>query len=573
MKKLNIELEYCYGIKGMKEVLDFSRQKVVAIYAPNGSMKSSLAQTFSDISNDSPSKDRFFPNRHSVRKISDENGNELTRDMVFAVKPYDEDFCHSEKTSTLLVNSTLRKEYEKLHEDIDREKAVFIKNLQEISGSKKDLEKEISSAFTKSDNSFYKALLRIRDEMSKQKDAPYSNIAYDRIFDEKVLAFLGTKDVKTAISEYIAKYNELLKASTYFKKGVFNYYNAATIAKNLADNGFFEAKHSVILNAETKTVINSKAELEKVIEDEKNAILTNKELKKKFDQIEKQISKNVNLRDFNEYLLENEFIISHLENIEIFKEEMWKSYFKTKIDLYDNLVTQYEKVEKRKAEIEEEANKERTQWEKVIEIFNERFYVPFKVEAKNRVAVILAQEPLLNLSFTFQDGAESVLVEKNELITGLSTGEKKALYILNIIFEVETRKQSSNETVFVIDDLADSFDYKNKYAIIEYLKDISEFSHFYQIILTHNFDFFRTINSRYVKYSQCFMAYKTKDKTGLNQAEGIKNVFINDWKPNFFKDPKKRIASIPFMRNMIEYMKGDKGRKLFEAYLSFALES
>ena len=34
---------------------------------------------------------------------------------------------------------------------------------------------------------------------------------------------------------YIKKYNELLASSTYFKKGTFNYYNAATIAKNLAD--------------------------------------------------------------------------------------------------------------------------------------------------------------------------------------------------------------------------------------------------------------------------------------------------------------------------------------------------
>jgi len=32
---------------------------------------------------------------------------------------------------------------------------------------------------------------------------------------------------------------------------------------------------------------------------------------------------------------------------------------------------------------------------------------------------------------------------------------------------------------------------------------------------------------------------------------------VNDWKKEFFKDPMKRIASIPFMRNLIEYTKGD----------------
>ena len=52
------------------------------------------------------------------------------------------------------------------------------------------------------------------------------------------------------------------------------------------------------------------------------------------------------------------------------------------------------------------------------------------------------------------------------------------------------------------------------------------------------------------------MASKNSTELTLNQATGIKNVFVNDWKPNFFKDPKKKIASIPFIRNIIEYTKG-----------------
>jgi hypothetical protein len=139
----------------------------------------------------------------------------------------------------------------------------------------------------------------------------------------------------------------------------------------------------------------------------------------------------------------------------------------------------------------------------------------------------------------------------------LSTGEKKALYVLNIIFEVEARKQAKQETIFVVDDIADSFDYKNKYAIVEYLKEMSEDPSFCLIVLTHNFDFFRTISSRFVKYAQCFMTCKTSAGVSLTRAEGIKNVFANDWKLNFFKDAKKRVASIPFIRNLIEYTRGE----------------
>ena len=66
-----------------------------------------------------------------------------------------------------------------------------------------------------SDDQFYRALIRIKAEVVSQKDAPFADIKYDIMFDEKVLGFLGTKDFKTAIEAYITKYNELLAASTY----------------------------------------------------------------------------------------------------------------------------------------------------------------------------------------------------------------------------------------------------------------------------------------------------------------------------------------------------------------------
>ena len=128
--------------------------------------------------------------------------------------------------------------------------------------------------------------------------------------------------------------------------------------------------------------------------------------------------------------------------------------------------------------------------------------------------------------------------------------------MLNVIFEIEARKQAGAETIIVVDDIADSFDYKNKYAIIHYLKEIADSGAFKQLILTHNFDFFRTIQSRFVNYQNCFMASKDSAGLSLGAASGIKNVFVNDWKVNFFKDAKKRIASIPFIRNIVEFIRG-----------------
>lgn len=556
MQTLTIDLENCYGIRRLNTKLDFSTAKAIAIYAPNGSMKTSLAQTFQDIAEAATSKDRIFPARACKRDVKDETGADLPRESVLVVRPYDEVMGHTAKTSTLLVNPALRKEYETLHADIDAAKDALLKALKEQSGSKKDLEKELSSTFTARDDQFYVALNRIKEEVAAQPDAPLAKVAYDVIFDDKVIGFLGTKDFKTVIEAYIKKYNELLAASTYFKKG-FNYFNAATVAKQLADNGFFAAKHSVNLNADAKLEIASQKELEDLIAKEKDAISNDKDLKKKFSEIEKLIQKNVTVRDFEAYLSDHEELLVRLTNVPAFKQDVWKSYIKARFEPYQDLLAKHQAAEVRRKEIEEQAAKERTLWEEVIDMFNERFFVPFKLEATNRLPVILGQEPMLSLGFTFEDGTDKAAVDRTALMQALSTGEKKAFYVLNLLFEIGVRKKAQQQSLIIVDDIADSFDYKNKYAIIQYLMDISEDSYFTQIILTHNFDFYRTVQSRFVKYSDCFMVSKTSSGVTLEKATGIQNVFVKDWKPNFFTDAKKKIACIPFMRNLIEYTKSD----------------
>jgi len=512
MKKISLNLENCYGIKTLRREFDFSHFNAYAIYAPNGAMKTSLAQTFKDVANGRESVDRIFPERASKRQIVDEIGDDLSKESVLVVSPYDEEFGLTEKTSILLVDSNLRKEYETLHVDIDRSKTLFLKALKEQSGSKKDLEKEISSTFTRQDNRFYRALIRVKDEVDSQKDAPFADIQYDVIFDDRVLGFLETKDFKIAIKDYVEKYNELLDASTYFSRVTFNYFNAATIAKSLAANGFFDAKHTVSLNADENTkIITSQDELEDLVVKEKERITSDKDLRLKFSEIEKLLTKNASLRGFQDYLAEHPALLPRLENIDSLKEDIWKSYFKNRNDLYEDLLQKYQDTQKRKEEIEKEAAKQRTQWESVIDIFNNRFFVPFRLALENRERVILGTDSMPRLGYIFQEdeGGEEASVEKNTLMRTLSSGEKKALYVLNVIFEVEARKKAKQETLFIVDDMADSFDYRNKYAIIQYLMDIAEVPHFNQIILTHNFDFFRTVNSRFVLYSQCLMAEKT----------------------------------------------------------------
>ncbi|OFY86680.1 MAG: hypothetical protein A3F72_15700 [Bacteroidetes bacterium RIFCSPLOWO2_12_FULL_35_15] len=554
MKKLKVELENCYGIKKLDYEFDFSARSTYAIYAPNGVMKTSFAKTFLDISNGQTSQDSIFKDRKTKRKITDEVAAEINSANIFVIVPYAQDY-KSKKMSTLLVNKELKEKYEKIHADIDEKKEILIDGLKSLVGMKNGIEEAFANDFTHNPKEFFKSIQRVKAEVLDKAEPVLETIIYQKIFNEKAVAFLETKDFKTKLSEYIQKYNELVDSSTYFKKGVFNHNNASTIAKNLKDNGFFKANHSVSLNSKKENkVISTEEELEEVIQQEKDSILNNPDLVKAFDEIDKKITANQELRGFRDYIEANPIILPELANLSAFRQKLWISYLKKNIEPYKILEQEYSKGQKAIEKIVEQAKKEETQWRQVIQEFNRRFFVPFKLSVDNQEDVILRSEGP-SIKFVFQDSSGSAPIAEDELFKVLSNGELRALYILNIIFEVEARKQSNQETLFVIDDIADSFDYKNKYAIIEYLKDISKENYFKQIILTHNFDFYRTVSGRLdMQRKNRLNTIRTVDSIRLVEEKYQKNPF-DTWKNEFHQAGKESmlIASIPFVRNIAEY--------------------
>jgi hypothetical protein len=347
MKKLTVNLEHCYGIKRLNAVFDFTDCRAYAVYAPNGMMKSSFAQAFKDLAAGEASRDRVFTDRITRREVLDESGNALSPNAALVLPPYDEVFGDSEKTATLLVDAKLRKEYEQLYRDVDNAKERFLKAMKAQSKSKRDIEAEISRTFTKSTSEFYVALIRVKEEVDKLPDQQFADVPYDLLADEKVAAFLATQDVKAALKAYIDKYNELLAQSKYFQKGTFDYYNAATVAKALAANGFFKAKHTVTLMADSKIEVTTEAQLAAVIAQEKAAILKDAALKKTFEEMEKKITRNEMLRDFQEFLANNEEVLALMGNIEKLKEDVWKSYFKVHETLYREVISKYRDLEVR----------------------------------------------------------------------------------------------------------------------------------------------------------------------------------------------------------------------------------
>lgn len=216
---------------------------------------------------------------------------------------------------------------------------------------------------------------------------------------------------------------------------------------------------------------------------------------------------------------------------------------------------EYESGKNRIERITKQASGQATKWQEVINLFNRRFSVPFKVGIENKQDVIL-KRVTPNVSFTFEDeAAMSKEVERGLLLELLSSGESRALYILNIIFEVEARISEGIPTVFVIDDIADSFDYKNKYAIVEYLADILSRGEFRQIILTHNYDFYRTVWHRLDLGGANFHASRSSEGIVL-KAETMYRDPFQKWRNQAIADGNDSpgfVAMIPFVRNLAEY--------------------
>ena len=534
MQKLNIDLEHCYGIKKFKEELDFSNFNVVAIYASNGMMKTSFANTFRDLSNEKDSKDRIFPDRKTIRIIKDEKNKNIIQKNIFVIEPYDENY-DSKKKSTLLVNKKLQKEYSDIYEKIDEIKDKFLKELGSLAGSTRNIEKKISESF--SNKAFFDILEQVETIILETTSPKFLNIKHNEIFNEKALAFLDVPDSKRLIKEYVEKYNSLLSESEYLQQG-FNHYNISSIQQNLKSNGFFNANHSINLNGRSiKQEITTVKDLETVIQKQKDRILKAPEVLEKWNVIDKKLSANKELRSFRDYLFDNIEILPELENLETFSKEIWLSYFIDHKDLFKELLHEYMEGKEAIKKIVEIAKKQETDWKNVIKLYNSRFLVPFTISVENQSDVIL-KNTAPSIKFDFKDSTDNIQVDKPSLLQVLSMGEKKALYVLNILFEIEVRKKENQDTLFVIDDLearkkenqdtlfviddlADSFDYKNKYAIIQYLKEISKESFFKLIILTHNFDFFRTIESRkIVNYSNCFLTY-SEDQKFVNTFVGF----------------------------------------------------
>ena len=558
MQKLHINLENCYGIKKLEHEFDFSECKTFVIYAPNGVMKTSFAKTFNDVGNGKKPCDQVDETLTPVYNLFiDDSTNQINAEEICVIEPYNKKALDSgDKILTLLADDKTKNEYLTIFEEIEALKKSTLPSLKKISGSG-NYEAEIIETFSHLDKkNIFELLEAISNDIEASKDS--FSFKYNDVFDKggKVKKFLA--DNFELLKQYIEKYNDLISKSDFFGKNtdhIFGTTEAKILGKSLEGDEYFTAGHKLVLR--THGDISAKSKLSEVIDEEIAKVFDDKELKDIFEKIDKLLDANKELQAFKKVIEKDNSILLRLSDYESFRREVWFSFLKQIEAGIKSLVDLYNQKKDGLERIIQKAKDSQSQWESAIEEFKNRFFNnPFTLEIQNKAdAVLNAQTPAIDFKFQGKD------IERNNLIENvLSQGEKRAFYILNVIFEIKSRQLQNKKTLFIIDDIADSFDYKNKYAIVEYLNDLSKEGNFRSIILTHNFDFFRTLQSRILqnnKWEYSFIAEKFEDEIKLIKA-GSRNVTdpFTKWRTGLNDKEKHLIACIPFLRNLIEFRDG-----------------
>lgn len=544
MEKVNISLQNCYGIRNMNQELNFNNSNVIAVYARNGLMKTSLAKTFQSVQNNKVDDvcDAIFGDAGSVTIQID--GREITSNDVFVIKSFESSY--ESDITALLVKETVKEQLC----DVLKARDKLLKALEKASGLKikkttggktnYELETTIVDDFEFDETSI---LLNLDTLQNAQSTLYCGSISYATIFDPTVLKKIQSPDFQEQIQAFTTSCNRVYESFEYLEKGQLTLPKLKDIRKSLEKDCFFVRNNRLMLTG-TDTIGDLNALGGKITEIE-TAIRQVPELQ----TIELLLSdaKGMYLKDVIETHPEiAEFLA--LDKLQMLRKSLWLSYLHDNHNLFDDVCQKYRVLSD---EIDEVAIDD-TPWNQALEIFKKRFTVPYTMEITNLKEAIIG-ENIPKVEFSFSREEQTVCINRAKLdeLDTLSQGEKRALYLLNIIFDIENIKASGQEKLLIVDDIADSFDYKNKYAIIEYLYELSQEDQFYLLILTHNFDFYRTISSRLnLKRPNKLMANQI-DSTIVVEEEHYQDKPFIRWKER--PSVKNVLALIPFVRNLIEF--------------------
>ena len=129
MDSLSIELKNCYGINTFEHEFDFTKNKAILIYVPNGAMKTSFAKTMQRLSNGQEPEEKLY-NRQPEYDVK-LDGVDITANEILVVEPFDPNY-ESRNISTLLVNTDQKAHYDAAYKEVLESKQGLVTKLNKL---------------------------------------------------------------------------------------------------------------------------------------------------------------------------------------------------------------------------------------------------------------------------------------------------------------------------------------------------------------------------------------------------------------------------------------------------------
>jgi hypothetical protein len=572
---IKIEIENGYGISHLSHEFTFERDSnFYALYAQNGTMKSSFAKVLDNHSKGAPVKDYLFnvEGKCLVTGVDKEN--------ILSFPCFDGKVELTDEAALLVSNEKAKEAYDSAFNSVSVAYKKFTTKLAETAGHPSD-EPSVSELVESMYRSFIrdstepitslKIIQLLKGSLTeiRKGDTLFCDVSYKRYTHANFTKFIGNKKYLGFFEKLANAYDEFVASPTYYRAG-FDASSATKLTKALKDSHYFSAKHSVNLTDEdgkSSEPIQDLGKLDELLKTDFDIILEKyPELKSALKSLidDFAVGTNGDVRSIFEDPSKRRLLL-FMGSEDRFYRNMWYGYLAECIDEINDLLRTHDEASEKIKQALDHAQGSDNEWEEVVKVFNDRFRnLPYKIDIANKKDAIVDDlvKPVFEVKFMNPRNPSAPYREKPDAdgkLSGLgivlSNGERKALYLLNVIFKLRNQIRKDCDTLVVFDDIVESFDYKNKYAFFEYLQDLSsDTNKLYVIVLTHNFDFYRLVYEKIHPRNVDQFKIASRTKSGSLTIQDMFN-------PRVFGEIKKKAESdesawvglIPLTRNIIEY--------------------
>lgn len=547
MKKLVIKkLENAYGIKELKVSFDDNTLSQNLVYSKNGTFKTSFSRCLYNLSNNEKEKieDRItkIPANIEMKMIDDEgeSNNLINKFLVFSREIYEEkSLSDYEKELEMLTIDKRKQEYvqDLINSTLEEPIAELQINAKSIN---LDLQKALETL-----NIPYKGKLDWYLEVFKYIDgAPDENISeinLKTIF-QKTYDILDNDNFQENINNYINIYNKKIKEELFDDD--FDENSCISFLESLKKTKFMneDKKRGVILNGTSYYDYDS---VQEIINKTMKNIFSSSEILKSNQELIKSMGTSNEAQKLKKEIINNPLLIKQLSlgRKKIIRIALKNSGLQTKywINILENAMSELKKIY-------DEVQNMNSKFERAIEIYKLRFRPVFDIKIKNKKESMLGLD-LPSLYFKYKK--YDCDIEEKFLYDILSSGEKTSLNIIKFIVEYISNKDS--KPFIILDDIVETFDYANRYAFIEYINDMVN-DDTPVIVLTHNFEFYRTLHSRIKKLVPLVTNVDEKGRILIQECSKINRniedvLNVQSKKELFFAIPYLREAKIILQEN------------------------